>query len=79
MPSIGPMGDWAVWVAGASLATLIAATFWLMFREGSPRARPWASDDGNDEEIPRRERKDTADEDGAGGGGGNGGGSGADD
>jgi hypothetical protein len=37
------MIDAALWVGGGAVGLLIVGTLWLMFKEGSPRARPWAS------------------------------------
>ena len=62
--------EWPLWVAGGLFAVLIAGTFWLMFREGAPRARPWAYGEEDGEDDSRREKKDQGDEGGGGDGGG---------
>ena len=71
------MSDMALWIAGGSIGILLLGTFWLMFREGSPRAQPWASGYEEDGEEGRESHhrgadtaSDSADGDAGGGGGG---------
>ena len=77
------MTDWALWIAAGSVALLILGTLWLMFREGSPRASPWAYGEVDGEEGGRerhgKSRSEAGDAgDGGDGGGGDGGGGGGD-
>jgi hypothetical protein len=72
------MIDVALWVGGSAIGLLIVGTLWLMFREGSPRARPWASpyaeegDHGREPDSGDRHGGGASGDAGDGGGGGDG-------